>query len=146
MGLFRALTPAMLVPLLAGLPTRFVVRTMLRFVYGDLRGPDTRDVDELRAPSQFPEYTRALRNLLHEFDWEAEFPRLAMPHMVIAGTRDHLSPARDAHRYARGESLVIVEGAGHRVPWDQPAEFERHLVQVMASQGSMEIPSCFQGS
>jgi pimeloyl-ACP methyl ester carboxylesterase len=133
MGLFRALTPAMLVPLLAGLPTRFVVRTMLRFVYGDLRGPDTRDVDELRAPSQFPEYTRALRNLLHEFDWEAEFPRLAMPHMVIAGTRDHLSPARDAHRYARGESLVIVEGAGHVLFSEAPEVINETLVRFFRS-------------
>ena len=133
MGLFRALTPEMLVPLLAGVPTRFVVRTMLSFVYGDLRGPDTRDVDELRAPSQFPEYTRALRNLLHEFDWAAEFPQLAMPHIVIAGTKDHLSPAREAHRYARGESLVVVEGAGHVLFSEAPEVINETLVRFFRS-------------
>ena len=108
-------------------PTRFVVRTMLEFVYGDLRGPETRDVEELRAPTQFPEYTRALRHLLHEFDWEADFPPLAMPHVVVAGTRDHLSPAREAHRYAKGEALVVVEGAGHVLFSEAPAVINETL-------------------
>ena len=113
MTLFRALTPPALIPLLRSVPTRFVVRTMLNLVYGDLTGPSARDVEELRAPSQFPEYTTALRHLLHEFDWDSEFPRLAVQHIVIAGTKDHLSPAGDAHRYAEGDALLIVEGAGH---------------------------------
>ena len=133
MGLFRALTPAPLVPLLRELPTRFVVRTMLRLVYGDLRGPDARDVEELRAPSRFPEYTTALRHLLHEFEWEAEFPRLAVPQIVIAGTRDHLSPAKDAQRYGEGDALVVVEGAGHVLFSEAPRVINETLGRFFGS-------------
>jgi pimeloyl-ACP methyl ester carboxylesterase len=111
MSLFRALTPTLCLPVLPHLASRFVVRTMLQIVYGDLRSPDERDIAELRAPTQFPEYTLALRHLLHEFDWESPFPTLSVPRMVIAGTKDHLSPARHASRYS--DRAVVIEDAGH---------------------------------
>ena len=113
MTVFRALTSRAMVPLLPYMASRPLVRAMLQVVYGDIVAPTTRDVEEFRAPTQFPEFTRALRNLLHRFDWEAEFPRLAVPHMVIAGSKDHLSPPSQAPRYGGENAAVVVEGAGH---------------------------------
>lgn len=113
MSLFRAVTPQAMVPLLPYMASRLLVKMMLEVVYGDIVKPTDRDVEEFHAPTQFPEFTRALRNLLHRFEWEAEFPRLAVPHMVIAGTKDHLSPPSQAPRYGEGSTAVVIEGAGH---------------------------------
>ena len=133
MGLFRALTPAVAIPALPYLASRFVVRTMLRVAYGDRHRPTDRDVDELRAPTQFPEYTRALRHLLHSFDWEVPFPRLEVPHMVIAGSKDHLSPARDADRYAGDHPVLVVEGAGHVLFSESPEPVNSALISFFRS-------------
>jgi pimeloyl-ACP methyl ester carboxylesterase len=132
MSLFRAVTPMSLVPYLPHVATRFVVKTMLGIVYGNLRGPDQRDIDELRAPTQFPEYTRALRHLLHAFDWDRPFPRLAVPHIVIAGTKDHLSPARDAGRYS-DKAVIAVEGAGHVLFTEAPSLVNEALAAFFRS-------------
>ena len=120
MGLFRALTPAPMLPLLPHLASKLLVRTMLKVVYGDLVAPSERDVDEFHAPTQFPEFTRAMRHLLHRFEWDSPFPKLAMPHIVIAGTKDHLSPPLQAPRYGDGNSAVVVEGAGHVILSEAP--------------------------
>lgn len=116
MTLFRALTPSFAVPLLRLVARRALVRMMLRVVYGSLEHATRNDVDEFWAPTRFPDFTRALRHLLHEFDWEAPFPDLRIPWLAIVGSEDRLSPAADVAWYAGrdvgGESLV-VKGAGH---------------------------------
>lgn len=132
MSLFRALTPMPVVPFLPRIASRTVVKTMLDIVYGELRGPGARDVDEFRAPTQFPEFTRALRHLLHVFDWNRPFPRLAVPHFVIAGTKDHLSPARVASRYSDRDPLVI-EGAGHVLFSEAPDAVNAALISFFRS-------------
>ena len=120
MSLFRALTPQAAVPLLPYMASRLLVKTMLRVVYGDIVEPTARDIEEFHAPTQFPEFTRALRNLLHRFEWEAKFPGLAVPHMVIAGTKDHLSPPSQAPRYGGENTAMVVEGAGHLILSEAP--------------------------
>jgi 2-succinyl-6-hydroxy-2,4-cyclohexadiene-1-carboxylate synthase len=54
---------------------------------------------------------------------------LTIPTLWIAGARDTKYVA-EAHRAASLSSnarVVIVENAGHRVPWEQPSEFVRLL-------------------
>lgn len=133
MSIFRALTPGFAVPMLPFVAKRFVVKAMLELVYGDLTAPTDRDIDELRAPTQFPEYTCALRNLLHEFEWNSAFPRLAVPHIVIAGEKDHLSPSSDAARYAGDRQPVIIGGAGHVLFSEAPDEVNDQLVSFFRS-------------
>lgn len=116
MALFRALTPKFAIPILPKLATRGLIRVMLRVVYGSIRGASERDVLEFLAPNVFPDFTRALRHLLHEFEWNAPFPELHVPWMTISGSEDLLSPAADLSRYSGpGGSArsVVVERAGH---------------------------------
>ena len=127
MRLFRAITPRFAVPLLSRLATRFVVWVMLIIVYR-LRRPTRRDVDEFRAPTQFPNFALALRHLLHRFEWRSEFPRLEVPTLVIVATRDHLSSWRDAKRYAGEGEPLVIRGAGHVILDEAPAEVNRALV------------------
>jgi 2-succinyl-6-hydroxy-2,4-cyclohexadiene-1-carboxylate synthase len=50
---------------------------------------------------------------------------LTIPTLWIAGARDakYVAEARRAVSLARDGRLVIVEDAGHRVPWEDPGEF-----------------------
>jgi 2-succinyl-6-hydroxy-2,4-cyclohexadiene-1-carboxylate synthase len=50
---------------------------------------------------------------------------LTIPTLWIAGARDvkYVAEAKKAASLAPNARVVIVENAGHRVPWEQPAEF-----------------------
>lgn len=133
MAAFRALTPAFVAPALGHIASPLVVKTMLEIVHGDLRGPTPRDVEEMRAPTRFPEYTQALRKLLHEFTWDARFPQLPVPHIVIVGTRDHLSPAGDADRYAGDRPPVVIERGGHVLFSEAPGIVNAQLMGFFGS-------------
>lgn len=116
MTLLKALTPRFAIPLLPRLTTPTLVRVMLNIVYGSLRRPTARDTAEFWAPAQSPDFTRAMRHLLHEFTWDAPFPKLEVPWMTIVGSRDVLSPAGDAGRYKGTDGkakVMVIEGAGH---------------------------------
>lgn len=127
MALFRALTPPAAIPVLPHVASRFLVWVMLVVVLR-LRHPTKREVDEFRAPTQFPGFTRALRHLLHRFEWNAEFPRVTVPRLVIVATRDHLSPSKDAARYADDRPPVVVEGAGHVILDEAPETVNSALI------------------
>ncbi|MGK2960638.1 MAG: alpha/beta fold hydrolase [Gemmatimonadaceae bacterium] len=133
MAVFRALTPAFIAPALVHIASPLVVKTMLEIVHGDFSGPTPRDVEEMRAPTRSPEYTQALRSLLHEFTWDAEFPQLAVSRTVIVGTRDHLSPAAAASRYAGARPPVVIEGAGHVLFSEQPEIVNAELIGFFGS-------------
>jgi pimeloyl-ACP methyl ester carboxylesterase len=112
---------------------RWIVARAHRLVYGDPSRITARDVDEYWAPSQFPGYARAMRRLLHEFEWRrapavqlAERLRgLAHPSLVVLGERDRL--VREARPYASAlqaarAPLVVYEVAngGHAVNEEVP--------------------------
>ncbi len=50
---------------------------------------------------------------------------LTIPTLWIAGARDtkYISEAQHAAALARDGRVMIVDDAGHRVPWEQPSEF-----------------------
>jgi len=54
---------------------------------------------------------------------------LTIPTLWIAGARDakYVAEAHRAASFAPNARVVIVEKAGHRVPWEQPEEFIRRL-------------------
>ena len=138
MWLFRLITPRFAIPLLPKLARRLVIRIMLSVVYGSLRRASNQDVDEFHAPVKFPGLTRALRHLLHAFDWRAEYPDLEVPFMGIFGSEDVLSPARDAPRYG-GLKTVVIEGSGHVIFDEAPEIVNREIVEFFASRGEPYI-------
>ena len=119
----RFLTPRWITPFLPRLATRTLIRMILWVVNGKLRHITPRDVDEYWAPTQFPEFTAAMRHLLHEFTWRAPFEPLAVPCLLVSGTKDHLTPRSGAHSYRRAMpdlEHIEVEDAGH-VVYDEAA-------------------------
>jgi pimeloyl-ACP methyl ester carboxylesterase len=123
LSLLRMVTPAPLAPIAPRIAPRSLVRALLRTVNGKLRHTTERDVDEYWAPTQFPEFTRAMRQLLHEFDWRAPFVPLPVPTLLISGTHDRLMLSRHAESYTRVMPLmehIVVQDAGH-VVYDEAA-------------------------
>lgn len=131
MKIFRAITPKILDPVFPKLASRALVRMMLNIVYGSLLRPSQRDVEEFHAPVKLPGYTQALRNLLHRFNWNAPFPDLSIPLLVILGSEDVLSPAIDADRYP--VEPVLIEGSGHVLFEEAPEKVNAMLSEFFAA-------------
>jgi 3-oxoadipate enol-lactonase len=68
-------------------------------------------------------------------DFTSRLAQLDVPACIIVGDRDllkGLSYAQILHRALRGSSLHVIEGAGHAVTWEAPAEFNRAVLDVLA--------------
>ena len=138
MWLYKLATPAALAPLMRRLRPRFVVKVALRRVYGRRGHFTERDVDEFLAPTQFPDYAISLRQLLHNFDWEAaahrSLPTVNVPAAGIWGSLDHLMPDDGMGIFLSLLPQIILRAipdAGHIIPEETPAEVNQALIELM---------------
>jgi pimeloyl-ACP methyl ester carboxylesterase len=138
--LFRLITPAAAIPVLSHLVTRTLIRVMLSLVYGSLRRASAEDIEEFYAPVKTPGGTMSLRHLLHELDWNREYPDMRIPVMTVLGSEDVLSPASDAARYKPAETNII-EGAGHVLFDEAPDLVGSALCKFFAAHRSPYISS-----
>lgn len=143
MWLYRLLTPAFLNPVVRRFRPRLVVELALRRAYGKRAQFTERDVEEYWAPTQFPEYSLALRDLLHAYDWNAGEHRrlqtLRIPAIGIWGSRDHLMPPNGMDVYTRlipGIVLREIKDAGHVVPEETPDEVNGALMELLGAEGT----------
>jgi pimeloyl-ACP methyl ester carboxylesterase len=127
----RFFSPDWVVPFLgpSSVP-RWAVRRSLERTWGPRSGFTDRDVDEYWAPSQFPEFVRASRHLIHHFEWAPPAaatlaPLAALPVRVLLGAHDRLLVAPDIARFVAGalpEAVVSwLPDAGHALHEDVPA-------------------------
>ena len=139
MWLYRALTPGFLTPLVQRIKPRLIVKMAMKRVYGKRSRFTERDVEEFLAPSQFPEFSLAMRHLLHQYDWNAaKHQRLAvvdLPAAGVWGTIDHLMPDDGMGIYL---SLIprivlhsIVDG-GHLITQETPDEVNSALLEMLS--------------
>jgi pimeloyl-ACP methyl ester carboxylesterase len=129
MWFYRSLTPSFLRPLLRRVRPRLVVKVALKRVYGQRGSFTEEDVDQYWAPTQFPDCSLALRDLLHSYDWSAartrELPTVHLPALGMWGGGDHLMAHDGLDLYKRlipGIVLRKIEGAGHIIPEETPDE------------------------
>lgn len=131
--LARMASPRVVDRVLPRLVPRWLIARTHRMVYGDPSLVTTRDEDEYWAPTQFPEFARAMRRLVHEFEW-SRLPAREMAQrlgdlddrmLVVLGTKDSL--VRDAAPYVaalRREGcrfrVEMVDGGGHAVNEERP--------------------------
>lgn len=131
----RTFSPLISDTLLPWFVARWLVDRTHRMVYADPARITPRDVDEYWAPSQFPDYARAMRRLLHEFAWRrppvaemaARIAALDEVPLVVLGCQDHL--VRGARAYVSalqraGVHLRVCEvvNGGHAVNEERPEE------------------------
>jgi 4,5:9,10-diseco-3-hydroxy-5,9,17-trioxoandrosta-1(10),2-diene-4-oate hydrolase len=139
--LVQLLTPRLIAPLLPYVVPRWTVAAGLHMVYGGIGTFDARDVDEYWAPTQFPEFVLAMRELLHAFYWDpgerGELSRLAQPTLVMFGTRDRvvqpgaLETVVGCLPHGRYE---LVKGGGHTIAEEAPGQVNAALLAHFADR------------
>jgi 3-oxoadipate enol-lactonase len=68
-----------------------------------------------------------------------DYASVSVPVLVIVGNEDGIMPPRGSRHLARaipGAQLVILDGAGHLVNLEQPAEFNRAILDFLARRHS----------
>jgi pimeloyl-ACP methyl ester carboxylesterase len=146
--LARFVSPLVVDALLDRLVPRWIVARAHRLVYGDPSRITERDIDEYWAPSQFPGYARAMRRLLHEFEWRrapsgqlaTRLLGLAHPSLVVIGERDRLvrgaSSYATALREARAPIVVYeVDRGGHAVNEEVPGVVIERVLRFLRQRG-----------
>lgn len=121
--LVRIATPDAITPMVPRLTQRWLIEGILYVVNGRLRDITDQDVDEYWAPSQFPEFSIAMRHLLHEFTWDAPFTPLSVPCLLVSGTRDRFVSREGLDVLCRSMpqmTHIKVKDAGH-VIYDEAA-------------------------
>jgi epoxide hydrolase 4 len=140
MRVYRAITPRFLGPVIRHVRARLIVKAALHRVYGKRAHFSERDVEEFLAPSQFPAYAVAMRELLHAYDWKAAQTRklatIDLPAVGVWGTRDHMMPADGMGIYLRLVPRIVlraIQDAGHIIPQETPAEVNTALLEMLRS-------------
>ncbi len=143
MWLYHVLTPKLLTPILRMIKPRLIVKLALRRAYGRRAHFTERDVEEFLAPSQFPEYALAMRELLHNYDWTAGKSRrlntLDLPATGVWGSLDHMMPDDGMGVYLPLLPRVVLRAipdAGHIIPEETPDEVNTALLTLLNAHAS----------
>jgi pimeloyl-ACP methyl ester carboxylesterase len=139
MRIYRSLTPKVLTPLLRKIKPRLVVRLALKRVYGKRGHFTERDVEEFVAPSQFPEFSVAMRELLHTYDWTAAKHRplsvVDLPAVGVWGSLDHMMPEDGMAIYLPLLPRIAfraIPDAGHLITEETPEEVNNALLEMLS--------------
>ncbi|HMG69948.1 MAG TPA: alpha/beta hydrolase, partial [Gemmatimonadaceae bacterium] len=134
MWLYRFLTPAPLLRITRKIKPRLVVKLALKRVYGKRGHYTERDVEEYLAPSDFPEFSLAMRELLHHYDWNAadhrQLATVNLPAAGVWGTLDRLQPADGMTIYVSLVPKIVLRAipdAGHIITEETPDEVNEEL-------------------
>lgn len=131
--LARVVSPGLVDHFLPRLVPRWLIARTHRMVYGDPSRLTRRDEDEYWAPTQFPEFARAMRLLVHEFEWtrvEAgdliqRARALEERMLIVLGSKDSLvldaaAYIADLRKAGFSPRVETVDGAGHAVNEERP--------------------------
>jgi epoxide hydrolase 4 len=142
MRLYRFLTPGALTPLIRMINPRVVVTLALMRVYGKRAHFTQRDVEEYLAPSQFPNFALAMRELLHNYDWSAadgrQLARVDLPAVGVWGSLDHMMPDDGMGIYVSLVPQVVLKAisdAGHIITEETPDEVNEVLIALLRRAG-----------
>jgi pimeloyl-ACP methyl ester carboxylesterase len=142
MRLYRFLTPAALTPLIRMIKPRVIVTLALMRVYGKRAHFTQRDVEEYLAPSQFPNFALAMRELLHMYDWNAaegrQLARVDLPAAGAWGSLDHMMPHDGMGIYISLLPQVVlraIRDAGHIITEETPDEVNEVLIALLRRAG-----------
>lgn len=138
MWLYRLLTPAPLTAALRKIRPRLIVKIALSRVYGKRGHFTERDVEEYLAPSQFPDFALAMREVIHNYDWNAaKHRKLATVDLQaggVWGTLDHLMPRDGMAIYVALVPQVVLHAipeAGHIIPEETPEEVNEAVLDLL---------------
>jgi pimeloyl-ACP methyl ester carboxylesterase len=138
----RLLPPALAGALVPRRIPRWTIAAAMKHTRGDAWIPDDDAIDQYWAPTQFPDFIRAMQLLLMHFDWTpwapADLASLPQPLLLVAGTHDQVvRPQRVIPvlaRALRGAELHVADGAGHVIPEERPGWTLELLRRFLAAE------------
>ena len=142
----RLLPPALTQAVVPKRIPRWTIAAAMRHTRGDALLPDPLEVDEYWAPTQFPDFVRAMHLLLHHFEWAPwradELGGVTQPVLLAVGTHDPVVRAQSVvpvlARALRGAELHVADGAGHVLPEERPAWVLERLAPFLAAERAAE--------
>lgn len=133
--LFKAVTGNLPRPLLPLLSNRMFVRASLARGYGRMRRFTDQDIEEYAAPTQFPDFAIAQRDMLHAYDWhEPVQGPVDVPLMLISGSDDPFVGKQGVDAFQeKNPDIHVVEiaGVGHIIPEESPHEVNSAMVEFL---------------
>jgi pimeloyl-ACP methyl ester carboxylesterase len=138
MWLYRLLTPTAFLTLTRKIKPRLVVKLALKRVYGKRGHYTERDVEEYLAPSDFPEFSLAMRQILHYYDWNAaahqSLAKVDLPAIGVWGTLDRLMPRDGMAIYVSLVPQIVlhaIQDAGHIITEETPDEVNEEVIALL---------------
>jgi pimeloyl-ACP methyl ester carboxylesterase len=86
---------------------------------------------------------REIFSAFPEVDYAAELAALAPPALIVQGGRDEMIPPKERHALLGllpGARLIVYEGAGHALHWEQPERFAADIVEFSRLASSRSKP------
>ena len=122
------------------------VETALRSTFGSPSRLTQAEVDQYYAPVATPDFGRTLAGVAREFDFSAlkgRIDSIAVPTLVMWGSHDIWIPPGIGEQMVTSlprAAFVLVPGAGHDLPDEDPAALLRSLIAFL-QQGIAKPPS-----
>jgi pimeloyl-ACP methyl ester carboxylesterase/AcrR family transcriptional regulator len=119
--------------------SRWVTARILKTLYADPSRVTTQDIEQYYAPQVEPGFAHSLRSVLGAYRFDAlqgRLERIEKPTLVMWGERDRVIPAsigRDMVSHLQLGAFVLFNDAGHALPEELPAEFNRTLLAFLAN-------------
>lgn len=130
-------------PLVSAVFERFRGRGMtariLKSLYADPTRVTEEDVDQYYAPVVEPGFAHSLRAVLESYRFDALRGRLeevGVPTLVMWGALDRVIPpslGQDMVAHLEVGAFVLFPDAGHALPEEQPAAFNRTLISFLGN-------------
>lgn len=143
--LFRAVRWPVIGPLVTALRSRALTGRILKSSYAEPDKVSEQAVDQYYAPVAEPDYGRALRGALQEFQFNALTGRLhavQAPTLVLWGDEDRWIPPSTGRQLAAQllrAAFLLVPHAGHSVQEEAPDQVNR-LLTTFLREGLPRIP------
>ena len=86
-----------------------------------------RQIMEACPPKTIEYALAAMRNRADRID---DLPKIKIPTLILVGDADAITPpamAQTMHEKVSGSKLVVIQGAGHMSPMEQPAQVNRAI-------------------
>ncbi len=99
------------------------------------RHPDVVAEVSRRTAASDPHGYAAAARAASDYHWTAELARVTVPTLILQGLEDQLTPPGGSVRMSRAlphARLLMIEGAGHNVPIEQPEVFRSSVLAFTA--------------
>lgn len=113
-----------------------VAKLLVKWFWGPGVGDDVRQSNYEQLTQIAPDVLLSDFEVANSFDIRARLSEIAVPTLILVGSDDQMTPPRSSQyleQHIEGARLVQFEGAGHKLPLEQPAAVAEAVAEWLAS-------------